>query len=721
MTRARTGTIVGLVLLAAGFIFPVAVAQADTGCDSAVIDTTSTHVLDQSAVTIAATAVDNFGADVRVRAMSTTPSGGLDAYMATEVQQCPSWRGPDGLRKANLITVLLSVDDRKSAIFYGSNFHPALDSQIDRVRADDANAQYKLGNYTAGIVNALGDMGTLINAQEHPGVQAAGHPQASPGTNSHSVAHVFEIIALVIGLIILFALLVVLWITVRKILATRSDLKEKTRSAQERARAAKGAVSDAYYLIEKANESVLAQAMVNAELVQGEARTRFDAAQKSFKDAFDALTTDFTATVDKAHYDPETVSNLADYKFMESVWLRVGDLATRAKTSQALLLSAIADTQKVAETTASELQKLQALDERIVQAQTDLTTLGYKPASTENIAAFKSMLQEAAQHARTLHFDEAAGIIQRAQGLGSKVLKSIAAVAPRHDELRRANVVDMARIGRIEESMEPVIAMLAEARVKYQPKCWADANAKLDQAKQMLKRSKQSFAQAAIYLEMAQQRFDEADKFAQEGRKLSANASSLVNDALSHLRALAALSEEGPQLVKKLRLEIDAARTKIGPMKGSHSSSLAILAEAERGLDPINALFMILQPDYLEIKVMAEVLLAKISEALRIAKSEHERIMAQEKAEADRKRRREQEEAEATARRRRAAAQSSSSYSSSFGGGYGYGSSFGSSSSSGGFGSDSGGGSSGGFGSDSGGGSSGGFGSDSGGGSSGGF
>ncbi|MDD4230796.1 MAG: hypothetical protein PHG45_05385, partial [Dehalococcoidales bacterium] len=67
------------------------------------------------------------GADVRVRTLASYgDAGNLDRYEQELEENSPSWTDPYGVRKNNLIVVLISLEERETGIYYGSYWEDAL-------------------------------------------------------------------------------------------------------------------------------------------------------------------------------------------------------------------------------------------------------------------------------------------------------------------------------------------------------------------------------------------------------------------------------------------------------------------------------------------------------------------------------------------------------------------------------------------------------------------
>lgn len=183
----RRMIVLALLTLGVWFGLPVGVpAYAANDCDTLVVDRTSDKVLgDPLEIESAALRLENLGIDVRVRAFEKEPSGSFQTYQKQQVESCASWQGPGGYTKGNLVTLLFSMD-RKSYIFYGSNLEAELNDEVDRIRADYMNAEFKNGNFPGAITGTMAEIARVVEAHNNP--QPAGpttvNNEASSGGNA---------------------------------------------------------------------------------------------------------------------------------------------------------------------------------------------------------------------------------------------------------------------------------------------------------------------------------------------------------------------------------------------------------------------------------------------------------------------------------------------------------------------------------------------------------
>ena len=200
-------------------------------CDSAYPKTPALDLSINSLVAV--------GADVRVQVIERMNAPTLDAYERMVEQACPSWRAPDGGRKNNLIVVIVSIKDRKTGIYFGSQWR-ALESQWPRVQSSLMAPRFREGDYAGGVSAGLLEIGHLIQDAD---VWKSGRPvvvqqAATAPTDFSGLWTVFLCIVLIGGGIFLVVIVI-------KELAQRRKAREEITGAQQSALIAQQEATDA--------------------------------------------------------------------------------------------------------------------------------------------------------------------------------------------------------------------------------------------------------------------------------------------------------------------------------------------------------------------------------------------------------------------------------------------------------------------------------------------
>jgi uncharacterized membrane protein YgcG len=134
------------------------------GCDTVVVD--GARMLgDGKDVRRAAAALAAHHATVRVRTYPSVPDGDLDAAIAAETSRCASWHDPDGRRRADLLVLAVSLEDRHTGVYYGTGWTAALDDHQEAVQTSTVNPLLRRGKYSAAVTGGLTSLGRLLPAR----------------------------------------------------------------------------------------------------------------------------------------------------------------------------------------------------------------------------------------------------------------------------------------------------------------------------------------------------------------------------------------------------------------------------------------------------------------------------------------------------------------------------------------------------------------------------
>lgn len=105
------------------------------------------------------------GADVRVRTIASYNGfGNLDLYEQDLERRSPSWLGPDGNRKNNLIVIIICLQGGgQTGLYYGEYWEDVLDKNWNSLQSDVMNPLFREGDYAGGAVAGLDEIGRLID------------------------------------------------------------------------------------------------------------------------------------------------------------------------------------------------------------------------------------------------------------------------------------------------------------------------------------------------------------------------------------------------------------------------------------------------------------------------------------------------------------------------------------------------------------------------------
>ncbi len=104
------------------------------------------------------------GAVPVLRVWQDVPGGDLDAAVQTVVDGCESWRGA-GLRgvASSVVVLAVSLDDRRSGVYYGDQFKPFLDSWWEGMLLEVVNPLLEKGKTAAAVDAGLAALATQVD------------------------------------------------------------------------------------------------------------------------------------------------------------------------------------------------------------------------------------------------------------------------------------------------------------------------------------------------------------------------------------------------------------------------------------------------------------------------------------------------------------------------------------------------------------------------------
>lgn len=643
-------------------------AQAATDCDATIIDLTSGRVLDESKIEASSTKLERaHGADVRVRAFQTAPNGSLDAYRDLMIEQCASWRGMDGQIKANLIVYLFSLDDRKSAIFFGANYTDELSGDVDEIRDTDMGDRFREGDFTAGIVDA---QNATVDALE-------------PSKTGTYVLRTLIVIGILLGLIGLVFALVRFQRRRKAAEEERLTMQSEAVKARDHASLTVGALSmesvTRDYTIATNNLNDGDKAVLKAE---------FDDATSLYQAAITAE----SARSDRfATLDPEKRLTTQQYTDIVDVCSDVSAKAEAASEAIGNLERHCTELIEQVEQAPEDLARLESEFDILSRSQTALREEGYNESEQEELSQMRSLLDEAKRQIDAKQFGQAIDEVARADELSAGIKARLDWLRTVRQDLEQRHSDLSAQLQAVLSGIEGE-ALLDRLQSEYHDTCWRDLSDRRDQLERSMATVRQHLDQAQQDFAMESQRWGAAAESLEAVEGLMVDPEDYPGLVSTRADDLEVLTGSLQDRLDRITSDILSAVAEVQRLKGKQGDNKRRLAELSDDVRTLGDEFDTAQPELLSIDSRAEAVAQEVNQILDDAKNEHRRVKRAEEEEEERERRRRQRERD-----------SSSSYGSGFGTGYVAGSVFGGGGSSSGGGFDSGGGSSGSFGGDGGG------------------
>lgn len=680
-----------LALVLGGFfgllVAPASVYAADQ-CSEVIVDTTNDQVLNDRAELLAAVKrLENVGADVRIRAFQSAPSGGLDGYRSEQVRSCPDWQSPGGTIKHNLVVYLFSLD-RKSAIFYGSNWQSAMNKNVDRIRADYMNAQFKLGNFSAGITKSMAETYQVMNEQLHPSPAKAGSGR-SIGDSEGGKIFVWLLVAIV-ALIVL----VIAGFGVRHLLNVRKQRQEELLEAERQAKRVYEEATSAIADLDTstAERSVI---LVTTNLNVTDAAQVFGLWDTVKATEAQVVVLSNTLSMDNLANDPTHPQTLAGYR---RIYASYTELLSKVKETT----DAVSVVEQRCDALRKEMEEapetLESLKVRLVETRQLAESLrdeGYKIVANEQLfAEVDTRLVAAEGHLATSHYGFAIGELEEADKLLQEILAQLRFLQERRNRLveRLASLTDSLDASRA--GVQETQSVMDNMARRYSRSCWGDLVLPNGVSPEV---AQSHLAEAEFCVSMEKQEWGQTEQWLDKAEAVVRELSKFSSDVETRHQELGQIAEASTGTIEDLGSRAETIMARIESLRGKQDRNLDALQGIQVRIRGLRDDVTQPTPDYLLFRETVELIGNKMSEVEASAARVDKRVR--------------DDEEDAARRARQARHRSSSSSSAFIGGSDSFGGSFGS------FGSY--GGSSGGSSSDFGGGSSGSWGGGDGGGSSG--
>jgi uncharacterized membrane protein YgcG len=194
------------------------------------------------------------GADLHVITVPTFQKYGKtiraveDAYEA----KCPSWRAPAGGEKANLVSIVLAIQEHAKAIYVGSAYKQVLGAPnagaVQDTFSKAANPFFRKSQYSEGLSTAISDFGGMLAAYHdqalHPVQQTTTIVNNEKPTDLHGfwVLLGWLLAITVIGLVIYYTL---------KFFRDKKEYEAEIGVAQQKAIRARNDATDTFMALDK--------------------------------------------------------------------------------------------------------------------------------------------------------------------------------------------------------------------------------------------------------------------------------------------------------------------------------------------------------------------------------------------------------------------------------------------------------------------------------------
>jgi len=637
--------------------------SAASSCDTQVIDSTSDQVLgDTSRIEMAINQLEDLGIDARVRAFERTPAGGLESYQKEQVRTCPTWQDPNGHTKGNLMTFLFAMD-RQSAIFYGTNLEPELEGDVDRIRADYMNAEFRNGNFPEGIIGAISESANVIDEYNHPPADTGSDADETSSSSGSSAVWRW----LVFGALGLLTLGLVAY-GIKELLEFRRRRKEEWKAAHDAAYAASDSAAVTLLKINGPWGTLNAVTLLSPQL-NDEDKKQLDNLVADFGALEENAIAKNAEIVDKpAVYSLEERRSTVEYRAIEAAHEEVRALAADA----AGILSTIEATCKEKEQDIARApETLQArrmfLDE-LTAKHTSLQEEGYRFTLQENFAKVSVLLETAGREIEAKRHGQALDELDGSEVMLDEIKNILARIPEWHQGLQKEHAALATELAQVKVVVADAMKTREEISLQFSD-CDEDLLGE-PQAAKLISQVAASLAEASLKFGMDQQLWSEADQ-------LLSNCEQTLTELKQGCEAITARLDRACELesgftnrVSDLTAAIAECSSQLGPREGDQGRFRASLETAVGKLNKLERSLDSKKPNPLAIDLKLGELEVDVERIDEESEEEHRQT---------RRRRQQEEEAERRRRRERDSYQSSSGLGTGFAAGSVFGSSHGSS------------------------------------------
>lgn len=631
--NAKRLTGVLAVLVACALFAPIQTASAQGSCDDIVVDEAGVFGAGIDQVATEAQKLVNLGADVRVRSVKTFGSAGnLDNYVDQIQKECNSWQATDGGYKNNLVVLIVAVDDRKTGLYYGSQWKRTLEPNWIRIQADKMNPRFRDGDFAGGFAAGLQEIQRLIDLEIHPPspVPQQQQPQVVvvvPTTQPREVSPPLDLSGLwrVLGWVVAIIVLAVVGYFGYQFTTAYLTRQAKRRAAQQKARLAKQATASriaewsekfkgvelqiSVTAVQVAEEEIkpLRNALVKAQRLYDKATMRHADLESSAGDP------NRPGLTEDEYHNIEGAYNKALVELQEAEGL-LNDVDRQAETLGKLVTDAPKAVAVARTAIGQGKSRVAAVSQR-----------GFKTQDEVTLTRAKTVLNKAESSLKEKRFQAAQKAAEEAQKLANDAVTS-AEDLPKQKTAAEQGIAALAQ--RIEAVKAKIIAgreTFEEFAAAYAQSCWLPIRGNGTEAENRINWSLRVLETARELASMEKQEWQKAQDQMAEANKWLDEAESFMRSVAALKNNLEAAKRGAPDEIQAAQADIEKATTYIKKYDPDIRESLETdLANVQKGLDDAKAELAKSKPDYLKVVKLAKQANASADQILAEARSEHE-------------------------------------------------------------------------------------------------
>lgn len=586
-------------------------ASAQGSCDALVAD--DANVFGEKIGNVEAAAQDlvNAGADVRVYTIKTYSSvGNLDKYESEVESECSSWRAADGGRKNNLIVLMVAVENRKTGLYYGSQWTDALDAKWPQIQKKVMNPRFRDGDFAGGFAEGLQEVKKEIESVTTP-----------PSRRGGSLVALWIVLAIV-GIP---AALLIGFFAYRARVSHRKE-RDKRAVAQQKARLAKQAAAargnewpERLQMLEIKVNAITAQ--MSDEAVRP-FLNEFTGAKQMGDDAVESY-----SDLRQSAGDPDRAGRSeAEYLAVERAYQEV---VTKLKEAEVLAKSLEGRIARFSQEIAEIPDKLAEAGKSIEVAEQSIETArgkGFKTTVPDgNLANARLALEQAKTSQQEKRLSDTVKHANRAKEEAKDAHDSAEGLLLKKQEVEAAIAALAARIETAKSLIEEGHDTFERINDVYAESSWVSIQGNGTEATNRVNWAIESLEDARVYVTMEEQEWQKSSELASEANTWLDQAESFMRSVKALETNLLAAKQDAPAEIEAAQTDIRKAAEYINTYDKDIRERLEDdLRTAEQMLDKARTELVKDMPDYLFVLKFAKDANVSADRILDQARSEHE-------------------------------------------------------------------------------------------------
>jgi uncharacterized membrane protein YgcG len=569
------------------------------------------------------TAVGNLvsqGADVRVRTIATYGNAGnLDLYEQQLEQASPSWKGPDGNLKNNLIVMIIALQERQTGLYYGTIWAGTLDSNWIRIQTEIMNPRFKAGDYVNGVVQGLGEIRNLLQSKVQSPTSTRTNLPQTPITQIAKGSSSGWIIPVVIIVILGLATGLLVFMSMRKNKAKRQAARQKALLVKQ------GAASGINELIEKLQMLEIKVDVTAAKVAPEEIKGLKEPLEKSRK-LIDQSSQSYSELSHSAG-DPENPElSESALAAIEGKYQKILDDLREAREKVKQTEDKITSIQDAIDSFPLKVDAVNKAIEDSQHAQSDLEKAGFKTAYPAGLVAKgRATLEQAKALIGEKRYLEALNTVNLAGDQISESVKAGGELPRKKAETESAVPALAARLEQVKTTIDTGRNIFDKIATGYAETNWASVRGNGSEAENRIDWAQDALEDARTAAGTERQDYHQAMELIDKGNKWLAEAESLMK-SISELDAnLAIARRDAPNEIEAAQTDVKTAWDYINRFDDDIRESLEDdLRQAEGKNNLAREELKKNRPDYFNVIKLARETNESADKILAQARNEHE-------------------------------------------------------------------------------------------------